>query len=190
LEVQTNSANKGQREVASEEDVICEVNFFGEILHCFDTIFGLIRKKKDKFSTSDREKLTTAIENLNKEWHTQRCGEKNEASTTPKMHHLLFHLLPQSLYLGRFFQFMEDPIESLHRKDKEQNRIFAVATSFQVREERKRKREAMCDHVEVLQQTEIVKQQSTRAFRSVTIQKREHLKIEQDLVKSERRSFV
>jgi len=92
--------------------------------------FGLLEESKaDKPSN-------LSIKKGKRTTHRTRSKHSLKSSTTPKMHHLLFHLLPQSLYLGRFFQFMEDPIESLHRKDKEQNRIFAVATSFQVREER------------------------------------------------------
>eukprot|EP00957_Ditylum_brightwellii_P091166 6940887-Ditylum_brightwellii.AAC.2 len=85
------------------------------------------------YSDDDIAKLKKATQILQLQWHTQHCGEKKIASTTSKMHNLLFHLIPQATYLGKFFHFMEDPIESLHHKDKELNRIFAVATSFEKR---------------------------------------------------------
>eukprot|EP00957_Ditylum_brightwellii_P068029 5164761-Ditylum_brightwellii.AAC.1 len=121
MEVREENLRQGRDEIASEEEIISEIDFFE-------------KKKKEMYSDDDIAKLKKATQILQLQWHTQRCREKKIASTTPKMHNLLFHLIPQATYLGRFFHFMEDPIESLHRKDKELNRIFAVATSCKKRE--------------------------------------------------------
>eukprot|EP00957_Ditylum_brightwellii_P201246 15324763-Ditylum_brightwellii.AAC.1 len=105
------------------------------------------------------------------------------------MHNLLFHLIPHATYLGRFFHFMEDPIESLHRKDKELNGIFAVTTSFEKREDRKRKREDIGKNNQVQQQKNYIKCLSSRKFRGETLTKRAELKASREHIKEGRRSF-
>jgi hypothetical protein len=45
--------------------------------------------------------------------------ENKAASVTPKSHkNLWFETQPQLTYLGRFYHFMGDPIEKLHKIDR------------------------------------------------------------------------
>jgi hypothetical protein len=52
-------------------------------------------------------------------WPTQHMWENKAASVTPKSHkNLWFETQPQLTYLGRFYHFMGDPIEKLHKIDR------------------------------------------------------------------------
>jgi hypothetical protein len=66
---------------------------------------------KNDFSTEERMELQGAIEILKSLWLTQIIWEKKAALVAPKSHNLWFEIQPQLTYLGRFYHFMEDPIE-------------------------------------------------------------------------------
>ena len=103
--------------LASIEEIKEEMAFFGQIIHCYDCVFGLLRRTRTIFSTEERTELQGAIEILKSLWPTQRIWETKAASVTPKSHDLWFEIQPQLTYLGRFYHFMEDPIEKLHKID-------------------------------------------------------------------------
>jgi hypothetical protein len=74
---------------------------------------------------------------------------------------------------GRFFHFMEDPIEKLHKLDNLTDAVYCHIWNYQFREECKEKQEATARHVEVCQQMEQVKQNCKHKFPPATITKRE-----------------
>ncbi len=61
---------------------------------------------------------------------------------TPKSHNLWFEVVPQLAYLGRFFHFMEDPVEKLHKLDRLTDAVYCHIRNYQFREECKQKQEA------------------------------------------------
>jgi hypothetical protein len=78
--------------LASREEIKEEMAFFGQILHCYDCVFGLLSQTRTIFSTEERTELQGAIEILKSVWPTQRIWEKKAASVTPKSHDLWFEI--------------------------------------------------------------------------------------------------
>jgi hypothetical protein len=107
---------------------------------------------------------------------------------TPKSQNLWFEVIPQLFYLGRFFHFMEDPIELLHKLDKLTDAVYCHMRNYQFREECKQRQEVTARHVEVRQQTEQVHQNRKRECAPATIAKRENKAVEAIAIKKERRS--
>ncbi len=91
---------------ASVEEIGEEMTFFSEVLHCYDTCFGILRRTRTIYTITEIAELQGAINKLKILWPTQRSWEQNEASVTPKSHNLWFEVVPQITYLGRFFHFM------------------------------------------------------------------------------------
>jgi hypothetical protein len=75
--------------------------------------------------------------------------------------------------LDRFFHFMENPIEKLHKLDKLTDAVYCHIWNYQFGEECKQKQEATARHVEVHQQMEWVKQNRKRKFTPATIANQE-----------------
>jgi hypothetical protein len=173
---------------ASIEEIAQEMAFFSEVLHCYDIVFALLRRTKTIFTLEEVSELQLAIDRLRILWPTQRDWEQKEASVTPKSHNLWFEVVPQLVYLGRFFHFMEDPIELLHKLDKLTDAVYCHIRNYQFREECKQKQEATARHVEVRQQIQQVHQNRKRKFTSATIAKQENKAVEDIAIKKERRS--
>jgi hypothetical protein len=122
-------------------------------------------------------------------WPTQRPWEQKPASVTPKGRNLWFEVLPQLKYLGRFFQYMEDPIEKLHKEDQITDAVFCCVRNYEFREECKRNQEATSRNINVRQQTEQVEQNRKRKWSVATIAKQESKADDAIAVKRERRSL-
>jgi hypothetical protein len=60
------------------EEIKEEMAFFGQILHCYDCVFGLLCLTRTIFSTKGRTELQGAVENLKSVWPTQRIWEKSQ----------------------------------------------------------------------------------------------------------------
>jgi len=153
------------------EEIGEEMTFFSEVLHCYDTCFGILRRTRTIYTITEIAELQGAINKLKILWPTQRSWEQKEASVTPKSHNLWFEVVPQLTYLGRFFHFMEDPIEKLHKLDKLTDAVYCHIRNYQFREECKQKQEATARHVEVRQQNELVQQNRKRKFSAATKEK-------------------
>jgi len=174
---------------ASIQEIAQEMAFFAEVLHCYDISFALLRRTKTIFTLEEISELQLAIDRLRILWPTQRNWEQKEATVTPKSHNLWFEVVPQLSYLGRFFHFMEDPIELLHKLDKLTDAVYCHIRNYQFREECKQKQEATARHVEVRQQIEQVHQNRKRKCSPATIAKRENKAMEAIAIKKERRSL-
>ena len=124
------------------------------------------------FTDEDFAGLQPAIDKLKELWPTWRSWEQKQASVTPKSHNLWFEVIAQLPYLGRFFHFMEDPIEKLHKDDQLTDALYWNVRNYEFREECKRKREATSRNIEVRQQTEQVQQNCTHRFSVATIVRR------------------
>jgi hypothetical protein len=162
--------------------------FFAEVLHCYDILFAILRRTRTIYTDAEIAELQAAINRLKILWPTQRTWEQKEASVTPKSHNLWFEVIPQLAYLGRFFHFMEDPIEKLHKLDKLTDAVYCHIRNYQFREECKQKQEATARHVAVRHQMEQVRENRKRKFTPATITKR-GIKSEGAIaVKKERRS--
>jgi hypothetical protein len=173
---------------ASNEEIEEEMTFFSEVLHCYDICFALLRRTKTIFTAEEIAELQRAIDKLRILWPTQRSWEQKEASVTPKSHNLWFEVIPQLHYLGRFFHFMEDPIELLHKLDKLTDAVYCHIRNYQFREECKQKQEETARHVKVRQQLKQVHANRKRKFSAATIAKRENKAEEAIAIKKERRS--
>ena len=174
---------------ASVEEIGEEMLFFSEVLHCYDTCFAILRRTRTIYTISEIAELQRAIDKLKILWPTQRSWEKKEASVTPKSHNLWFEVVPQLTYLGRFFHFMEDPIEKLHKLDRLTDAVYCHIRNYQFREECKQKQEATARHVEVRQQNELVQQNRKRKFTQLTKEK-QAMKAEGAIaIKKERRAL-
>ncbi len=173
---------------ATNEEIVEEMLFFSDVLQCYDISFALLRRTRTILTVQEIEELQGAIDELKILWPTQRSWEQKEASVTPKSHNLWFEVVPQLSYLGRFFHFMEDPIEKLHKLDKLTDVVYCHIRNYQFREECKQKQEATARHVEVRQQMEQVKQNRKRKFSPATIAKRESKAEGAIAIKKERRS--
>jgi hypothetical protein len=172
---------------ASIAEIREEMTFFSEVLHCYDTCFAILRRTRTIYTIAEIAELQGAIDRLKILWPTQRSWEQKEASVTPKAHNLWFEVVPQLAYLGRFFHFMEDPIEKLHKLDKLTDAVYCHIRNYQFREECKQKQEATARHVEVRQQNQEVQQNRKRRFTSITLA-RQAMKAEGAIaVKKERR---
>jgi hypothetical protein len=175
--------------LASIEEIKEEMAFFGQIIHCYDCVFGLLRRTRTIFSTEERTELQGAIEILKSLWPTQRIWETKAASVTPKSHDLWFEIQPQLTYLGRFYHFMEDPIEKLHKIDRLMDAVYCHLRDYEFREESKKKKEAIGKNSRVQKQLFEVTQSRKRKFATATLLKRAETKSERTVVKKERRSF-
>jgi hypothetical protein len=132
--------------------------------------------------------LQAAIDKLKCLWPTRRSWEQKEASVTPKGHNLWFEIIPQIKFLGRFYHFMEDPIERLHKEDQITDAVYCRVRNYEQREECKRKQEDTARNVRVLQRTEQVEQGRKRNFTAATIARRESKTEDAIVAKKERRS--
>ena len=173
---------------ATNEEIVEEMVFFGEVLQCYDISFALLRRTRTILTEEEVGELQGAINALQILWPTQRSWEQKEASVTPKSHNLWFEVVPQLTYLGRFFHFMEDPIKVLHKLDKLTDAVYCHIRHYQFREECKQKQDATARHVEVRQQMERVRQNCERKFTPATITKRESKAEGAIAIKKERRS--
>ncbi len=160
-----------------------------KLLHCDDAAFGLLRRTRTIFSKEQRLELQAAIDVLIENWPTQRMWEKNEASVTPKSHDLWFEVQTQLTYLGRFFHFMEDPIEKLHKIDRLMDAVYCHLRDYEFREESKRKQESIGKNSSVKQQMQQVSESRKRKFTAATLLKREGKVAELTTIKQERRSL-
>jgi ABC-type enterochelin transport system substrate-binding protein len=107
---------------------------------------------------------------------------------TPKPHALWFEVPPQLTYLGQFYNFMEDPIEKLHKIDGLMDAVYCHLRDYEVREESKRRQEAIGKNYAVKLQSQQVTQSLKRKFAATTLHKREDKKVVLTIVKKERRS--
>jgi hypothetical protein len=175
--------------LASPQEIKEEMMFFRSILHCYDCAFGLLRRTRTIFTCKEKSELQGAIDRLNCMWPTQRIWEKKAASVTPKSHDLWFEVPQQLTYLGRFYHFMEDPIEKLHKIDRLMDAVYCHLRDYEFREESKRKQEAIGKNFAVREQMEQVTQSRKRKFAETTLLKRENKKVVLTIVKKERRSL-
>jgi hypothetical protein len=174
---------------ASNEEIAEEMKFFSNVLQCYDICFALLRGTRTILTDEEIAELQAAIDKLKDLWPTQRSWEQKEASVTPKSHNLWFEVIAQLKYLGRFFHFMEDPIEKLHKDDQITDAVYCRVRSYEYREECKRKSESTSRNIEVRQQTEQVNQNRKRKFSAATIARQEGKAEDAMVVKKERRSF-
>jgi hypothetical protein len=190
VRVLTMEKNPGA-DCASIEEISEEIIFFSEILHCYyDICFSILRRTRSIFDVEEIEALQGAINKLKLLWPAQRSWERKEGSVTPKSHNLWFEVLPQVTYLGRFFHFMEDPIEKLHKLDRLTDAVYCHIRNYEFREECKQKQEATSRNIVVRRQLQQVKQNRKQKFTSDTQTKRDG-KVEQAMaVKKERRLFL
>jgi hypothetical protein len=97
-------------------------------------------------------------------------------------------VLPQVTYLGgRFFDFMEDPIEKLHKLDRLTNAVYCHIRDYEFREECKQKQEATSRNIVVRRQLEQVTQNRKQKLTSDTQTKRDDKVEEAMAVKKGRR---
>jgi hypothetical protein len=189
LKVLKRSQDSNQRDIASETEVKEEMEFFGDILHCYDAIFGILRKVKTMYGEKEISELKEAIRSLKDLWPTQRHWETKIATCTPKGHDIWFHALLQIIYLGRFYHFMEDPIEKLHKEEKLLDRTYCHFRSYEKREEAKAVRSALADVPAVRAQIDGVKKGKKRTFSVASTKKKVEMKEEVEEKKAARRSF-
>jgi hypothetical protein len=102
----------------STEELPKEMNFFSEVLHCYDVCFALLRRTRTMFAFEEIAELQGAINKLQIMSPTQRGWEQKEAWAAPKSCNLWSEVTPQLHHLGGFFHLMEEPIELLHELDK------------------------------------------------------------------------
>jgi hypothetical protein len=174
---------------ASDKEITEEMKFFSDVLQCYDICFALLRGTRTIFTAEEIAELQAAIDKLKELWPTQRRWEQKPASVTPKSHNLWFEVIEQLKYLGRFFQYMEDPIEKLHKEDQITDAVYCCVRNYEFREECKRKQEATSRNINVRQQTEQVEQNRKRKWSVATIAKRESKSDDAIAVKRERRSL-
>jgi hypothetical protein len=131
--------------LASMKEIKEEMNFFRIILHCYDCAFGLF--EEDSKNIYLRRNIRVARSDRSPEFSVANpalMGEKGRVCTvTPKSHDLWFEVQQQLTYLGRFYHFMEDPIEKLHKIDGLMDAVYCHLRDYEVREESKRKQEAI-----------------------------------------------
>jgi hypothetical protein len=166
-----------------------EMEFFGDILHCYDAIFGILRKVKTVHGEKEKSELKEAIHSLKDLWPTQRHWETTTATCAPKGHDIWFHALLQIACLGRFHHFMEDPIEKLHKEEKLLDRTHCHFRSHEKREEAKAVRSALADAPAVRAQIAGVKKGKKRTFSIASTKKKVEMKEEVEEKKAARRSF-
>jgi hypothetical protein len=174
---------------ASIEEIAEEMAFFSEVLQCYDVCFALLRRTRHIFTVEEIAELQGAINKLQRLWPTQRNWEEKEASVTPKSHNLWFEVVPQLAYLGRFFHFMEDPIEKLHKLDRLTDAVYCHIRNYEFREECKKKQEATARNIVVRRQLQQVRENRKRKFTIATITNRKSMVDEAIAVKKERRSL-
>jgi hypothetical protein len=107
------------------------MSFFLEVLQCYDVCFALLRQTSTIYTAIEIAELQGAINKLKILWPTQRICEQKEVSVNPKSHNLWFEVVPQLAYLGRFFHFMEDPIEKLHKLDRLTDAVYCHIRNYQ-----------------------------------------------------------
>ena len=94
---------------------------------------------------------------------------KKAASVTPKLHVLWFEIQPQLTYLGRFYHFMEDPIEKLHKIDQLVDALYCHLQDYELREESPKKEEAIGKNSWVQNQLYKVTQSRKRKLATATL---------------------
>jgi hypothetical protein len=122
-------------------------------------------------------------------WPMQRSWEEKEVSVTPKLHNLWLEVVPQLAHLGRFFHFMEDPLENLHKLDRLTDAVYCHIRNYEFREECKKKQEATARNVVVRRQLQQVRENRKRKFNIATITSRRSMAEEAIAIKKERRSL-
>jgi hypothetical protein len=76
---------------------------------------------------------------------------------TPRSHHKWCEVIPQISYLGRFFHFMEDQIEKLHKLDRLTDVVYCHIQNFELCEEcKKEEKTATIRNIVVCQQLDQV----------------------------------
>ncbi len=85
---------------------------------------------------------------------------------------------------------MEDPIEKLHKIDGLMDAVYCHLRDYDVREESKRKQEAIGKNYAVKLQSEQVAQRGKRKFAVTTLMAREDKNVVLTIVKKERRSLL
>jgi hypothetical protein len=173
---------------ASDNEISEEMQFFADVIQCYDVCFALLRGTRTILTLEQIAELQAAIDKLKCLWPTRRSWEQKEASVTPKGHNLWFEIIPQIKFLGRFYHFMEDPIERLHKEDQITDAVYCRVRNYEQREECKRKQEDTARNVRVLQRTEQVEQGRKRNFTAATIARRESKTEDAIVAKKERRS--
>jgi hypothetical protein len=134
---------------ASIKEIVEEMVFFSKVLQCYVVCFALLRRTRDKFTVEEIAELQHAIDKLQRLWPTHRNWEEKEVSVTPELHNLWFKVVPQLTYLGRFFHFMEDPIEKLHKLDKLMDVVYCHIRNYEFHKECKQKQEATARNIVV-----------------------------------------
>jgi hypothetical protein len=102
---------------------------------------------------------------------TGNMGKKS-ASVTPKSHDLWFEIQPQLTYLGRFYHFMEGPIEKLNKIDQMMDAVYCHLRDYEFREQSKKKKEAIGKNSWVQRQYYEVTQSHKRKFATATLLKK------------------
>ena len=118
-----------------------------------------------------------------------RKQAKQATSVTPKLDHLWFEVPQQLTYLGRFYHFMEDPIEKLHKIDRLMDAVYCHLRDYEFREESKRKQEAIGKNSAVKVKLQQVTQSRKRKLAATTLLKRQEKNDKLTMVKNERRSL-
>jgi hypothetical protein len=151
--------------MATDKEIEEELDFFESILHSYDTCFSILRGEKGIISQEKTQQLSKAIEALKEKWPTKRGSwERMAASVTVKSHDLWYEIPLQLPYLGRFHQFMEDPIEKAHSSDKQLDKLYNCIRDYAKREDLKRKRELMSDNPDVKREGREVQEKFKRVF--------------------------
>jgi len=143
LEVRETSIAAEISGIADESDIHSKCSWFLYLLALYNVIFYLLRRIDCNINDDELSDLQVALDWVAKLWATTRCGEKQAANFTHKLHCLLVHVLKQLKYLGCFGPFLEDPIERMHKDDKNQDRLFSCIRAYFVKEEAKGKRAAI-----------------------------------------------
>jgi hypothetical protein len=185
-----NLSNDPNIDLASIEEIKEEMRFFQSILACYDSIFGLLRRKRTIITPEEKHGLGHAIDRLKVLWPTQRVWEKKAASVTPKSHDLWFEVPQQLTYLGRFYHFMEDPIEKLHKIDRQMDTVFCHLRDYEFREDSKRRHDLIGNNTDVKIQMEKVDLGRKRKFTKPTLLRKKEKNTAITIIKQERRSVL
>jgi hypothetical protein len=183
-----NLAKDPTTDLASIEEIKEEMRFFQSILGCYDCVFGLLRRTRTIFTPEEKHDLGHAIDRLKVLWPTQRVWEKKAASVTPKSHDLWFEVPQQLTYFGRFYHFMEDPIEKLHKIDGQMDTVYCHLRDYEFREDSKRKQDSIGKNADVKIQMEKVLLGRKRKLAQTTLRRKKEKNTAITIIKQERRS--
>jgi hypothetical protein len=106
------------------------------------------------------------------------------------LHDLWFEVPQQLTYLRRFYHFMEDPIEKLHKVDRLMDAVYCHLRDYEFREETKRRQESIGNNSSVKIQLQQVVQSRKQKFAAATVLKKEQKTKELTIIKKERRSLL